>query len=216
MEEVIIRTYNEKDYQAVREIAYDTAFLGDSANSFFDDRELLEDFLTAYFIDYEPESCFVAEIKGIVIGYLIGLKNTHAVSVFSRFKIFLKLLHRAITNNIIFRRKSMLFVINCIKSFIKGEFKAPDFSKDYPATLHINIKEDFRNRGIGEKLINTYLNYLVKEKIKGIHFATLSERAAHFYRKLGFVLLYECRRSYFRNILHKNVIYYVFGKKLVE
>jgi ribosomal protein S18 acetylase RimI-like enzyme len=210
MEQFIIRPYAIRDRAMVRKIAYETAFLGNSGAAFFEDEEMLTDYLTSYFIDYEPESCFVAESGSEVVGYLIGAKDSGS----GRKGLASKLLFKTIRRNIIFRKKSATFIFNCLRSFLKGEFKAPDFSREYPATLHINIKEGFRSQGIGAKLIVTYLDYLNKEKIKGVHFATLSERAANFYDKLGFVLLDKSRRSYFNNILHKDIICYVYGKKL--
>ncbi len=210
MEEVIIRPYSSGDRDSVRQIAYDTAFLGNPGSAFFDDQELLQDYLTSYFIDYEPESCFVAVSGSGVIGYIIGAKDPSS----SRKGLGGRLLFKAITRNIIFRKKNAVFIFNCLKSFLKGEFKAPDFSRAYPATLHINIAEGFRNHGLGAKLIVTYLDYLKKEKVRGVHFATLSDRAANFYDRLGFVLLHKGKRSYLNNILHKDIFCYIYGKKL--
>lgn len=212
--EVIIRKYQPADRQEVRRIAFDTSFVGDPGDKFFDDKEILADFLTKYYLDYEPESCFVAESSKRVIGYLIGSKDTLASEKISKSKILPKLLFKAFARNIFFKKKTATFIFNCLVSFFKKELSAPDFSREYPATLHINLEEGFRSQGIGAKLIAAYLDYLAKEKIKGVHFATLSERAARFYEKLGFVLLFKKERSYFRNILHKNITCYIYGKKL--
>jgi GNAT superfamily N-acetyltransferase len=210
MEEIIIRPYSSGDRDPVRQIAYDTAFLGNSGSAFFEDQELLQDYLTSYFIDYEPGSCFVAVSGSGVIGYIIGAKDT----VSPRRGLVNRLLFKAIMRNIIFRKKSSTFIFNCLKSFLKGEFKAPDFSHAYPATLHINISEGFRNQGLGARLVTAYLDYLKKEKVSGVHFATLSDRAARFYERLGFILLCKAKRSYFNNILHKDIFCYTYGKKL--
>ena len=99
-------------------------------------------------------------------------------------------------------------------SFLKGEFSEPDFSKDYPATLHINIQEGLRGSDIGSGLITAYLGYLKKEGVRGLHFATLSERASNFFSKQHFDLLYKGRRSYFRYILHRDLPLYIYGKRL--
>jgi GNAT superfamily N-acetyltransferase len=210
MGEIIIRPYAAGDREAVRQIAYDTAFLGGSGATFFDDREALEDFLTSYFIDYEPESCFVAGSGPQVIGYLMGAKNSAA----KRRGLFGRLFFKAIKRSVILRKKNIVFIFACLRSFLMGEFKAPDFSREYPATLHTNIIEGFRSQGIGARLIVAYLDYLRKEKVGGVHFATLSDRAANFYEKNGFTLLYKNKRSYFRNILGRDIDCYIFGKKL--
>lgn len=214
MQKIIIRPYQSKDRALVRAIAYDTALLGDPAFPFFEGGEILSDFLTTYFIDYEPGSCFIAEVDGKPAGYLLGAKDISVLNKVSGSKIIPQLLMKAIARNMIFNKKNLVFILNCAKSWLKGEFKSPDFSKAYPAVLHINIKKECRNRGAGRRLIAAYLDYLVKEKIKGVHFATLSDSAARFYDKLGFVLLYKSKRSYLRNILCKDILCYIYGKKL--
>ncbi len=214
MQEIIIRPYQSKDRAFVRAIAYDTALLGDSAHLFFEGEEIISDFLTNYFVDYEPCSCFIAEMDGTPAGYLLGAKDISVLNKVSGSKIIPRLLLKAIARNVIFNKKNLILIVNCMKSLLKGEFKSPDFSEVYPAVLHINIQKGYRNQGIGTMLITAYLDYLVKEKIKGVHFATLSDRAARFYDKLGFVLLYKSKRSYLRNILRKDIFCYIYGKKL--
>ncbi len=125
-----------------------------------------------------------------------------------------KLLIKAATRNMFFSWKNLAFIGNCMISLLKGEFQSPDFSRDYPAALHVNIQKDYRNQGAGRLLIGAYLDYLVKEKIKGVHFATLSEKAARFYEKLGFILLYKRKRSYLQDILRNDIFCSVYGKKL--
>lgn len=214
MEKVIVRPYSSGDRESVRRIAFDTALLGDSACAFFEDREMLSDFLTLYFLEYEPQSCFIAEADKMPVGYLLGATNSAVLNKTFNCRIAPRLLIKAFRHNTLFKRKNFIFVINYIKSFLKGEFKSPDFIKDYPACLHVNIKEGYRNQGLGTTLIAAYLAYLSKQKVKGVHFATLSDKAACFYEKLGFVLLYKSKRSYFRHILHKDIYCYVFGKNL--
>ena len=71
---VSIRPYERRDRKTLRQISYETSFLG-KADDLFDEPKILEDALTLYFTDSEPQSCFVAEYNGKVIGYLIGTKN---------------------------------------------------------------------------------------------------------------------------------------------
>ena len=46
MEDIVIRKYKREDRQAVRDIAWETAFMGKPADVFFSDREIFADFLT--------------------------------------------------------------------------------------------------------------------------------------------------------------------------
>lgn len=215
MEEVIIRPYSKEDRESVRSIAYETAFLGDSADIYFDDKELLADILTLYFTDFQPESCFVAVLSNEVIGYLLGAKDIRLMSKHFNWKAIFGLLFKTVRRNVFFKAKNMVFLVNLLKSYLKGEFKSPDFSKDYPAVLHINIKENYRNHGLGSRMIASYLEYLKKEVVSGVHFSTLSDKAANFYEKTGFMLLHKSKRSYFRNILHRDIICCTYGKKII-
>jgi len=215
MEEIVIRQYQKADRDFVRKIAYNTAFMGDPADIFFEGKEILADFLTQYFTDYEPESCFVAQTHGRVIGYLIGAKNTSRLMRIFQVKILSRLLIQAVIKGALLKKKNIMFIFHYLMSFLCQEFKMPDFAKSYPATLHINLEENWRNLKIGSRLITTYLDYLAKAQIRGVYLATLSDRASEFFRKRGFNLLYRGSRSYFRYILHKDVPIYIYGKELL-
>lgn len=214
MGEVLIRQYQKDDRNFIRKIAWDTAFIGEPANQIFYDKEILTDFLTQYFTDYEPESCFVAESNNRVIGYLIGAKNTTILEKVFRLRIFPRLLFKLMINGALFKKENTSLILNLVLSFFRGEFKMPNLSKAYPATLHINLERGFRGLGIGSKLMDKYLNYLIKKRIPGVFLATMSDRAAEFFGKHGFSLLHKARRSYFRPILKKDVPVYIYGKKL--
>lgn len=214
MAEVIIRNFQQADRPYVRELAWDTALTGEPASAFFDGEEFFIDCLTSYFTDYEPESCFVAESGGKVAGYLLGTKNTVAMDKIVKLKIAPRLLAKALAGGIFFKKKNIIFVFRFLASFLKGEFRMPDFSGDYPATLHINLEKNFRNLGVGSKLINAYLEYLSRKSIPGVYLATMSDKASGFFEKQGFNLLHKGRRSYLSHILHRDLPLYIYGKRL--
>ncbi|MDD2679306.1 MAG: GNAT family N-acetyltransferase [Candidatus Omnitrophica bacterium] len=207
-----IRKFQPGDREDVRRICCSSAFLGSPSSLFFEGDEIFADAITLYFTDYEPESCFVAEYQGKVVGYIIGAKD---VSRARRKDILFKLLKKAITSAVLFKPRNMLFIWHCLVSLLKGEFSEPDFSRDYPATLHINIQEGFRGSDIGTGLIAAYLKYLKEEGVRGVHLATLSERAGNFFTQQGFDLLYKGRRTYLRYVLYQELPLYIYGKRLV-
>lgn len=211
---VIIRKFSLKDRTAVREICCQTALMGEPSSIFFDDDEIFADALTQYFTDYEPESCFVAEKNDDVIGYIIGAKDTKAMGKVFNAKILFGLLVKAIMRGTLFRIKNVRFFFHIISSLIKGEFNEPDFSKDYPAVLHINIKDGFRASGVGSMLISTYMKYLTEEKVAGVHLATMSEGATIFFVKQGMELLHSTRRSYLRYILKRDITVNIIGRRI--
>lgn len=215
MNDITIRPYQEHDRAAVRDIAYATAFFGDSGQSFFTDQEILADVLTAYFTDHEPGACFIAEKENMVIGYLTGTKNAEQVFRVFFIKILPGLVLKSIGRGTFFKVKNLKFIVHFLLSIFRGEFKVPESIKLYPATLHINVRDGYRNFGIGAMLIDTYCQYLIQEKVTGVHLQTMSEHASRFFQQQGFTILGQSKRTYFHYLLHKDTPIYLCGKKLI-
>ena len=209
-----IRKFRKDDRKDVRRICCATALKGKPSSLFFAGDEVLADALTLYFTDYEPESCFVAECNGVVTGYIIGSRDVSVAKRVARTSIMPWLIVKALVRGTLFKGKNIRFIWHCLISFFKREFDEPDFSKTYPATLHINIQEGWRDVGLGAKLIEAYLSYLIAQGVAGVHFATLSEQASKFFQNQHFELLYAGRRSYFRYILGRDIPIYIYGKRL--
>jgi len=212
--EVKIRKFQAKDRAAVRQIAHDTAFMGEPAALFFQGQEVISDAFSLYFTDAEPGSCFVAEVNDQIVGYLIGAKNKTASETMLSRQIALPLFFKALKSGVFFKIKNLVFMFGCLKDLLINGIKTPNFSRAYPATFHINIKDGFRDQDIGAGLIQAYLDFLKIEGVSAVHLATLSERAANFFLSQGFTQLYKGKRSYFRHILHRDVALYIFGKRL--
>ncbi len=214
MSDIVIRQFTKNDRADVRRISCDTAFLGMDNKLFFDNDEILADVLTLYYTDYEPQSCFVAVEEDKVIGYIIGTKDVRRMHITFNKRILPQTIGKALRKGFFKRANNLKFFLHVAVSFLRGEFFAPDFSRKYPATLHINIDKNFRGRKIGEKLIEHYLNYLKEEKVAGIHFGTMSEGAKKFFIKLGFSILFEGKHSYLKYITKQHTPYYILGRKL--
>jgi ribosomal protein S18 acetylase RimI-like enzyme len=211
---VNIRKFESRDRDQVRAISHDTAFMGQPASVFFEGKEIICDALNLYFTDYEPESCFVAEANSAVVGYLIGAKSKITAEKVFKDKIIFSLFWKALRSGIFIKKKNIAFIISCFKALLKGGLATPDFTKEYPATFHINIKKEYRGQNIGTTLISAYLSYLKQNLVPGVHLATISQAGADFFSKQSFQLLYEGKRSYFKHVLHKDVPLYIYGKKL--
>jgi len=214
MEEVVIRKFKAEDREPVRDIAWETAFIGEPAAAFFSGKSILADFLTLYFTDYEPDSCFVAVFKSQVVGYLIGCRDTRVMASIFKKKILAGLLAKFVFSGAFLRLKNLRLIFNFARSLFKGEFNMEEVSSDYPATLHINLKKDFRGKGAGARLISVFLEYLGSKGVKGLHLATMSSATGAFFRRQGFILLSKHPRSYFRHLLTQEVSVYIYAKKL--
>ena len=67
-DDILIRSYEARDRETVREISCDTAERGNPVETYFKDREVTADFLTSYYTEYEPISAWVAEYQGRIVG----------------------------------------------------------------------------------------------------------------------------------------------------
>ena len=214
MEELIIRKFKAEDREPVRDIAWETAFIGEPADAFFSGKDILADFLTLYFTDHEPDACFVAVAGTRVVGYLIGsLDSLRLASTFKN-KILAGLLGKFIFSGAIFSWRNLRMIFNFFLSLLKGEFNMAEVRISYPAVIHINLRKDFRGQGAGERLILAFEQHLRSKGVKGVHLATVSEGAGIFFSKQGFNLLDQYPRSYFRYLLGKDIKVYIYGKKL--
>jgi len=62
-----------------------------------------------------------------------------------------------------------------------------DICQDYPAHLHINLAERYRNRGLGATLVERFADWAKLHSVGGIQIVTSSaSRSIPFYRRLGF------------------------------
>ncbi|MCM8821740.1 MAG: GNAT family N-acetyltransferase [Candidatus Omnitrophica bacterium] len=214
---LVIRKYqNPDDREFIRKICCDSAFLGEPAERFFDGREILADLLTSYYTCYEKESIFIAELDRQIVGYLTGCKNIKKQKRIFMTRILPVTAIKFVFNGRILKKRNLLFLYNCALSIWKKEFFANDFSSEYPATLHINIDRRYRNTGIGKKLICEYISYLKKEKIAGVHVTTFSVNAAGFFEKMGFNVLGKKSVSYFNYLIHRKLLRFTLGRKLIN
>ncbi|MEI8012430.1 MAG: GNAT family N-acetyltransferase [Candidatus Omnitrophota bacterium] len=210
----IIRPYLVSDRSMVRQIAFDTAFMGASADIFFEGREFLQDALTRYFTDYEPDSAWVAETKEGIVGYIIGAKNETRMNQIFLAKIVPDLLIIALQQALFFRLKNLKLLKGIVSSLLHGEFYAPSFTKKYPAVLHINLKSDYRGQGIGYALMQVLINDYMQAGIHGVHLATMSSAGAEFFQKNGFNIIFKSKRSYLNNYTSQDIPLYILGRVL--
>jgi len=208
-----IRNYQIEDRDIVRKISLESIFLGENRGSIFDD-EILADLLTIYFTDYEPLSCFVAVKGNQVIGYIMGAQDVRKMRRLTKYKIVPRLIYKALGRRQLLRRNNLILTKNIISSYLKGEFISPDFSKEYPATLHINIRAEDRRKNLGSLLVDYFLDFIKKKNIRGVHFGVMSESAKDFFIKLNFNILFTGKYSFLRYLIGENISHYIMGKQI--
>src|ERR1043166_9582937 len=105
----LIRGYRRSDRAAVRKLCCATGFLGDPIDPVYEDRELFADFLTTYYTDHEPESCFLLEVDGEIRGYLLGSRKPLRNQLYALYQN-VWLFFRALTRYFRYNARSRRFV----------------------------------------------------------------------------------------------------------
>jgi GNAT superfamily N-acetyltransferase len=70
-------------------------------------------------------------------------------------------------------------------AYFRGAFR--ELTRRFPAHLHINLAPEFRNRGLGVRLIDAFGAYASQGGAQGVHVVTgKSMRNRRFYERCGF------------------------------
>lgn len=187
MLDIVIRNFFPEDRDDVQRICWDTGYGGNTVQPFFDDSDLFADLWCSYYTDFEPQSTFVAEIDGRVVGYLLGCLDTERYNrIFAR-RIIPAILYKILLGRYRIRRKTIRYFRSLLGQMLRREYKTPSLDL-YPAHLHINIEEGYRRASLGHRLMESYLAYLRANGIQGLHLgsSSLHTSALPFYDKLGF------------------------------
>lgn len=184
------RQFIHDDRSIIRSICCETGNQGYSIDNFFSDKELFADLVSSYYTDFESESTWVAEYQNQVIGYLTGCLDTYKYNRFMKYKVIPKSIFKSLFRKAFWSLKTWVI----LKSYFKFLFSTQsnhDLNFDqFSAHFHINIIKSFRHQGIGNKLINIFLEYSRSKNISGIYVSTFSDnaKACLFFQKMGFKL----------------------------
>lgn len=165
-----IRPYDIKYREQVRGICYANS----SDNAYYrDNRDVLLTLYCDYYIDVEPDNCFVAvNEEDIAIGYIISSDNYKYYK--KNYKPYMKKLWK----------KSIKLYIDKLFAIIVEK----KLSREYPAHLHIDIDSDYQRLGLGTRLLDALHKSLKEKGVIGIHLECGSDnvKAVNFYNKYGF------------------------------
>jgi ribosomal protein S18 acetylase RimI-like enzyme len=183
----IIRPYDPSDRPGLFRIAADTAFFGEPLERYMEDRRLFNDAFYAYYTDAEPACCWIAEADRQVVGFLTGCLNSKAQAGRYIRLVLPGLLTALARGKYSFGPLTTKYIRKLVGAALRGEIPRVD-TRIYPAHLHINVDVAYRRRGLGNKLMNSYLAQLRSLRIPGVHLETtsLNEAACRLYERLGF------------------------------
>lgn len=208
---IIIRKYVSKDRAAVEDIQLKTYLLGKPLD--MHNKKSIHNSIK-YYLEKEPESCFVAEEKGKVIGYLLGClddKNNEE-KIFSYIgKIYGKIpllpfMHKS-------DRKFWAGQISGITNAMLGI--SDEKNLKHPKNvghIHINLLPQTRGKGIGSRLLKTFFKYAKSKGVKVIHADSWETRLnpnKNFWLKNGFKEYSKVKTSFWKGYYPKEDIHLV-------
>jgi GNAT superfamily N-acetyltransferase len=182
---ITIRRYRAADRDSVRALAFATGFMGDPADWYWRDAHSFAEIWTAYYTDREPESTWIAEEQGAVVGYLTGCVDSRRAPS-PRAAITRQLVRR----QLLFRPGTAGFFWRSIADTVRSPHVPSGELSDarWPSHLHTNLLRTARGRGAGRRLMEAWLDQLRGLGSPGCHLGTLAENrdAIAFFERMGF------------------------------
>ena len=199
----LIRGYRRSDREAVRKLCCDTGFLGDPIDPVYEDRELFADFLTTYYTDHEPGSCFLLEVDGEIRGYLLGSRKPLQNQLYALYQN-VWLFFRALTRYFRYNERSRRFVRWIL---VHGWREVPAAPRRTPH-FHINLLPDARKVSTTRALMSAYLSYLYRSGEKRVYGQIItfeSRRGEKMFERYGFKVLNRAEITKYKAIYPESV-----------
>jgi GNAT superfamily N-acetyltransferase len=196
----------------VWDLAADTALFGDPVEAFLDDRTLFCAAFVAYYTDHEPDRLWVAELDGILAGYLTGCGDSRHQTQIYRSRILPAVLWGVLRRRYRVGLKTLRFALRMARDEL--ERGRPDVSLDrYPGHLHINVRASARGNGIGRALLERSLAQFWSTSVPGVHLSTTDYNVAacHLYESMGFRLLHAWSSRLWRGLVDRPVERRIYG-----
>jgi hypothetical protein len=148
---------------------------------------LFADFLTTYYTDHEPESCFLLEVDGEIRGYLLGSRKPLRNQLYAFYQN-VWLFFRALTRYLRYNKRSRRFIR---WTLVHGWREVPARPRRVPH-FHINLLPDARRVSTTRALMSAYLSYLYRcgeKRVYGQIVTFESRRGEKMFERYGFKVL---------------------------
>jgi hypothetical protein len=206
MPDFLVRPFHPRDRPFIRNICANTGFLGQPIDPVFEDRELFANFLTAYYTDAEPESCFLLEVSGEIKGYAMACCND------SRKKIFDYTRAPWWIAQALFRWPRYTSATKkYLKWLLKKGIKETPPVPPQTAHFHFNVLPEARNILQTRTLVDTMLAHLVARGEKAVYaqmVAVGNSRQERTLNRYGFIVVNKSEVTKYRDI-HPEPVYLV-------
>lgn len=169
-----IRKYKETDREQVIYICLNDMLKTNYPQDIID---YVEWMFSRYYVDIEPDICYVAvDENDKAVGYIYGSKDYDYYQ--NNFGPYIRKVSEL---------KNRAFLGEALTEM----FDHAIYKDKYPAHLHIDILPEYQSKGFGSKLINSFCDELKSRGIKGVMLIVGAENegARRFYERNGFELL---------------------------
>lgn len=183
-----IRQAQLADLPYVYHICLNTADSGQDASELLSDAFIVGQYFAAPYLIHEIETCFVLELDGIPVGYILGALSTEKFNKWMNTN-WLPQIRNFYHSGIKPKSDLEKFLID----LINHDCSFPEFLSDYPSHLHIDLLPVAQKKGFGRKMITTLLDALRERGSVGLHLfvGEKNKNAIGFYEKLGFAELHR-------------------------
>ena len=179
----VIRPCRADDLDALYRICLLTADAGEDGTALYRDPKLVGHVYAGPYGALFRDTSFVVEDEAGAGGYIVGAADTHAYERRLEAEWWPAL--RAVYPDPA-RRETM--DDRMAHHIHHPEITEPRLYEPYPAHLHINLLPRFRRRGIGRRLVDTWLARVAELGARGAHLGVglRNAGAVAFYRSYGF------------------------------
>jgi hypothetical protein len=200
MPRIEVRSYRPQDREAVRRLCADTGFLGQPIDPVFEDRELFADYLTGYYLRFEPDATLVCELNGEVVGYLMGCRRPlvyQAYQAVGNFVIAARALVRCYTRRYGTASRAFLrwIAFNAWREIPAAPRVTPHF--------HINLKPVARSVRQTRRMMESFLEMLYQAghmRVCGQMVSFEARRTDALFERYGFQVLHRSEITKYRDV----------------
>jgi ribosomal protein S18 acetylase RimI-like enzyme len=180
---ISVRQARLDDENAVAAICLKTAASGEDATGLYSREDMPGLVWAVPYLYASIEHCFVAQIDGEVVGYMVTTPDSFA---------FQKWLNAQWRKEFDARLKGFEAQTDADKNALRAAAEhrtmVPDYAQDYPAHLHINLLPEAQGTGLGRKLMDAACDKLIADNVIGLHLGVAEKnvKAIGFYQAMGF------------------------------
>jgi ribosomal protein S18 acetylase RimI-like enzyme len=187
-----IRRYVPSDRESIRRLVITCADQRIFPSCLTGRYELVSEILTRYYTDFEPGSCWVVDDPADgVVGYLFGCLSTARRYRVMAGRIVPAVTLRAVLTGALFSCPVGRLAWAGLRTWTSGHAVKSRAGLDYPAHLHVGVREDYRCHGLGKELVLRFVAQASGVGISGIRVSVVESNLAAraLFQSLGFHVL---------------------------